>query len=182
MLVVGVLALLGGCAAKGTGAFQVGAGGYDVAFESSKAVLRDYRFVLERVDAQQGVITTRDKASAGLASPWDTQQSTLGQELEEMLNQEYRVARVRFEEAAPDGLREGRVEVTVYRKHAPNLRMSSKSWRTAVIATDPLLTARGVYSTYSVPTERDSRLEARMARAIEREMGKAEIRSVSQRR
>lgn len=171
MTLIGMM-LLGGCAVKGTGAFDVGAGGYDRAFEASKQVLRDYRFTLERVDAQQGVITTRDKTSAGLSSPWDTQQSTLGQEFEEFLNQEYRVARVRFEGAAEGGGRAGQVEVIVYRRHVPNLRLSSKTWQTAMAATDPLLMARGVGAAYNVPTERDSRLEARIARAIEKEIAK----------
>lgn len=74
----------------------VPAANYASTFEAAKATLRDYRFVIERVDARAGVITTRAKPTAGLITPWDKEQSTTRQELEELINQETRTVRIEF--------------------------------------------------------------------------------------
>lgn len=159
-----VVLVLGGCSAKGTGAFKVAPEGYAKSFEAAKVALHAAQFPLERVDAEQGVITTQDKASAGWGSPWDTQQSTLSQETADLLNQQSRRVRVTFDEARGAG----QVEVTILRTQSPGVRVSSKTWRTVSVAVDPALTAKGIPAAYSVPTQRDSRLEARLARDIER--------------
>ncbi len=163
---------LGGCTATGTGEFRVPADQYAAAFEATKTVLRDHRFTLERVDAEAGVISTRDKASAGLATPWDLEQSTLRQDSQDFFNQQKRVVRITF---APetDGARPGQVEVTVYRVHQPGVRLSSKSWQLTTTTHDPALTAQGLGPGYSVPTERDAKLEARLARDIEKTLANA---------
>lgn len=163
-----VVLVLGGCSAKGTGAFKVAPDGYAKSFEAAKVALHAAQFPLERVDAEQGVITTQDKASAGWGSPWDSQQSTLSQETADLLNQQLRRVRVTFD--ATRGA--GQVEVTILRTQSPGVRVSSKTWRTVSVAVDPALTAKGIPAAYSVPTRRDSRLEARIARDIERRAAK----------
>lgn len=176
--VVGVTAGgLGGCAATGTGEFAVAPGAYPAAFDATRDVLRGARFTLERVDAAGGVVTTRDKASPGLAAPWDTEQTTLSQEFSDLLNRQRRRVRVTFEsnEEGAEPTR-GRVEVTIYRVQSPGLRVSSRTWQTASFTTDPALSARGINVGSAVPTTRDTYLEARLARAIEREAAKRAAR------
>lgn len=138
-------------------------GGEARAFDAARDVLRDMRFQLERVDARQGLITTRDKPSAGWATPWDTVQTTPAQETSDLLNQQFRRVRITFD----DHRRAGQVEVTIFRTQSPGLRLSSKTWRTAAFAIDPALAAQGLGGAYSVPVRRDGYLEARLARAIE---------------
>lgn len=164
--------LVGGCAAKGDGAFAVPAGEYDGAFEATRQVLREQRFVLERVDAEAGVITTREKPSAGLATPWDPQQTTLRQESQDLFNQQRRAVRVTFAPAQSEANQEraARVEVTIFRVHQPGMRLSPKSWQLAVVSRDPALTEAGLGPGFAVATERDPYLEARLARAIEARM------------
>lgn len=158
--------VLAGCGAKGTGRFAVPAGGYDAAFEASRDVLRRHRFEVERVDAEHGVITTRDKSSAGIATPWDGEQTAPAQEVSDALNQQRRRVRV----ALDRGAGRGEVRVTVYLVQQAGVRLSSRSSALATTATDPALTARGVWPGYDVPVTRDARLEARMAREIEKRL------------
>ena len=72
-------ALLGGCAGSGprSAEFQVSPGQYARAFDEARDVLTGYRFELDRVDAAGGVIATAPKTTAGLATPWDSEQTTL---------------------------------------------------------------------------------------------------------
>jgi len=162
------LVTLVGCAAKGTGDFAVPEGRYEAAFEASREVLHRYRFEVERVDAAGGVITTRDKSSAGAFAPWDGDQTTPAQEVSDLLNQQRRRVRVTFDR--PDG--GGHVHVTVYRVQQAGVRLNSKSAQLATTATDPALTARGVWAGYDVPVTRDAELEARIARDIEKRTAK----------
>jgi hypothetical protein len=155
--------VLGGCSAPGSPEFEVGAGEYDAAFNAAREVLREHRFQLERVDAAAGVITTQPKNTGGAASPWDTEQSTLGQELEDLLNMQKRVVRVTFNRAASV---RGRVEVTVYRVQTPNLRPSSRAIALTSTTIDPQAVAQGVGGSYETPVSQDSRLAARLAQAI----------------
>ncbi len=163
---------LGGCAARGTGEFVVAPGAYPAVFDATRDVLRGSRFTLERVDAAEGVVTTRDKASPGLAAPWDTEQTTLTQEVSDLLNRQGRRVRVTFEGDEGADPTRGRVEVTVYRVQSPGLRVSSRTWQTASFTTDPALSARGINVGSAVAATRDTYLEARLARAIEREAAK----------
>jgi hypothetical protein len=178
-LLLALCVLLGGCGSRATSPeFQVGSGQYSMAFDATREVLRDYRFQLERVDAQQGVITTQPKATAGLVSFWDREQSTLGQEADDLVNNQSRVVRVSFENAAgpvdapvdPAGLVTARVEVTVYRRQTPGLRVPSRAVSMTTVASDPQEVARGTGSDYSVPVSQDTRLAARLAGAIEKRL------------
>ncbi|MGE3109983.1 MAG: hypothetical protein AB7G11_07205 [Phycisphaerales bacterium] len=74
---------------------------YAPAFDAARLVLRDMRFDLERIDARVGVISTAPKRTAGLATPWDREQQTAGQELEDLVQHQRRVVRVTFVPADP---------------------------------------------------------------------------------
>src|SRR5204862_8124944 len=108
---------------------------YSKAFDATRDLLRSYHFSLERVDAAAGVITTGYKATAGLATPWDREQSGLSQEFEDLLNQQSRRVRVTFRPSVGGGDEHpieqpfnsnealvGRVEVIIYRMQTPGLR------------------------------------------------------------
>ena len=77
--------------------FAVPAGSYRRAFETSESVLREFRFNLARVDARAGVISSQAKNTSGLATPWDVEQSTLGQEFEDLVSNHSRRVRITFE-------------------------------------------------------------------------------------
>ena len=70
LLLISVL-VLSGCATSRPAEFATAPGGYAAAFDAAREVLREFRFELERVDARSGIITTRPKATAGLATLWD---------------------------------------------------------------------------------------------------------------
>ena len=50
---------------------HVDSGGYGRVFDETRDVLRDLGFILDRVDAQLGVISTLPKGTGGIATPWD---------------------------------------------------------------------------------------------------------------
>ncbi|HYE60906.1 MAG TPA: hypothetical protein VD997_02825 [Phycisphaerales bacterium] len=169
--------LLVGCSRPTSPEFQVGTGRYAAAFDAARETLRDYRFQLERVDAQQGVITTQPKATAGLVSMWDKDQSSLSQEVDDTVNNQSRVVRITFENDAgepapvdPAGLLRGRVEVTVYRRQSPGVRVSSRAIGMTTTASDPQAAAQGVGGEYNVPVSQDTRLAARLAAEIEKRL------------
>jgi hypothetical protein len=163
-------ASLGGCSGARSPEFDIGPGRYDAAFDATREVLREHRFQLERVDAAEGVITTQPKSTAGAASPWDKEQSTLGQEVEDLLNLQRRVVRVSFTEGR------GRVEVTVYRMQTPGLRPSSRAIALTHVAVNPQATAQGTGGAYETAISQDTRLAARLAGAIEKRVGRAVVK------
>lgn len=113
------------------GSVTIEDGTYSEVFEAAREVLGDYRFGINRVDAARGVITTFPKRTVGLGSPWDPEQTTLGQELEDLANQQERTVRVEFERAPQEDAAPTRaiVEVQVYRIHRPNWRVETESMR-----------------------------------------------------
>ena len=180
--------LLDGCAAstKTTGDFQVPAAQYAAAFDASREALLGRRFELERVDARAGVITTREKTTAGLATPWDTEQSGLDQEVEDLFNRHQRRVRITFEPVGgvaadgagqPDDLRiatgelTARVEVVIERLHRPGWRIEPGAVRFSTYAEDPALGgARGMWPSYAVPFSQDPALAERIAAEIETQL------------
>jgi hypothetical protein len=139
-----LLAGLGGCASSsgvGQGAaiedgllldsskIEIDDSSYEEVFEAARAVLMDYRFGINRVDAARGVITTFPKRTVGIGAFWDREQSTLRQEWEDLANQQERTIRVQFEQD-PSGTgysSRATVDVMVYRVHRPNWRVESES-------------------------------------------------------
>ncbi|MGD9689785.1 MAG: hypothetical protein AB7K52_09050 [Phycisphaerales bacterium] len=182
LVILGALpALMGACAAPRPVDVRIPADQYTRAFDAAKETLRELDFSLERVDASAGVITTRTKATAGLATPWDQEQSGVGQELEELANRQTRVARVTF--VPPAGtpaigapgwkdLRELnepltlRVEVSMFRRQRPGWRLETGAIRLSSRSSDPQLAARGMEPTYTVDIGDDPRLADRIARSI----------------
>ncbi len=178
-----VLAWLGGCSSppENLGRFAVSAGSYDSAIDASRAVLADYGFELDRVDAAGGVVTTQDKRTAGLATPWDGEQSTARQEWEDFINRQSRQVRVVFEpadggDATRGDLRdadasgvgiEGRVEVVLYRYNRAHRRLQTEAVYLSSYSGDPLMQRRHG-TRYEVARERDGLLERRIASSIER--------------
>jgi hypothetical protein len=97
VLICGGLAALAGCASpRIEPVVDVPAGRYAEAFQSAREVLRERRFVVDRVDARAGVITTRARTSAGLVTPWDGDQSTVEQEIDDAANWQLRRVRIEF--------------------------------------------------------------------------------------
>ncbi len=133
------LAALVGCASPPTGAradADITPESYPDLFNAARAVLTNYRFTIDRVDAARGVITTHPKRTAGLASPWDREQSSLAQEFEDLVHQQERTARITFEPA--DAPTRVSVEVVVGRVHRPHWRIETDAIRQSTHARDPL--------------------------------------------
>lgn len=156
----------------------VPAGAYAQAFDGAKSTLRDLGFLLERVDAQSGVITTKPLGSAGIATPWNQSETDLDQEFEDLAQRQQRIARVEFvpagtppDAAPPDDLRElsgpaqARVTVSVQRVYASGLRINTNDIGRSTYTVDTDLESRGMIN-YAVAVKDDTRLAERIARSI----------------
>lgn len=171
--IVLVTCLLGGCGSSSSQrTFEVAAGNYRTAFDATRDVLREGRFELDRVDAGEGVITTQAKQTSGLATPWDSEQSSLSQEIEDMVHAQQRRVRVTFTTAAGEGATfadsacTGRVEVVLERVQLVGWQPSSKAILQSGFTTDPIAQAAGRDARYEVPVARDDALAARIAERI----------------
>ena len=192
-LIVGCACLVGCATSENSPEFEVDSARYAEAIAATRDVLRGYRFQIDRVDGAAGVITTRPKPTAGLATPWDKEQSTIEQEIEDFANDQQRRVRVTFEPRNPapaeppatglaagavTDLREiegplvGRVEVVIDRLQRPGWRLSPKSIGTSSVTIDPALAARSMSPSYSVPVSQDPLLAARMGAAIRKRLEK----------
>ncbi len=160
---------LGGCQASGEARFEIAPGDYERAFDASRQTLREYQFQLERVDAADGVITTAPRASAGIATPWHMEQSSLAQEFDDLLNQHERAVRIEFAPvpADPSVASSGVVRATIFRLQSPGLRPASRAIGSTTTTTDPALIERGVWAGQLVPAGEDPKLAVRLARRIE---------------
>jgi hypothetical protein len=170
-----------GCATPGPqeAICTVEPGRYVQAFDAAKDVLASYRFELDRVDARAGVITTLPKPTSGLATPWDDEQSSLLDEWEDLVNQQFRRVRVTFEPAEPAppdapepevrlvaGPLVARVEVMIDRRRRPGWRVETSSIRFSSFTQDPSLVERQMAGKYDTPFARDERLAARIGHQI----------------
>lgn len=149
-------------------------GHYEEAFDAMRETLRGRRFVLDRVDGVSGVITTRPKSSAGLATPWDTEQTSFTEEWQELANYDHRIVRVWFHPMDEEGeveppaeagepladLRHHKGEVRmdvvviVERNYRSGWRLNPNAIRLSSYTQDPALVRRGM-ARYSVPWRRD---------------------------
>lgn len=195
----GALACAGlpGCASsENNPEFEFAPARYADALVAVREVLRDYRFQPERVDAAAGVITTKPKSTAGLATPWDKEQTTLEQEIDDFANDEQRRVRVTFEPRTPgpteppttglaggavgdlrdaQGPLVGRVMVFIDRVQRPGWRLNPKAIGTSSVAIDPALVARGMAPTYTVTITQDPLLAARMGGAIRKKLAETAV-------
>ena len=186
-----VAASVVGCAARqGPTAMDVPAGAYPATFDAVRSVLREARFNLERVDANAGVISTQPKHSAGLMTPWDAEQSSAEQEIEDVLQNQRRVVRVTFEPAdegvageeeafgavtgdlleAEQPLRMN-VRVVVLRDYRPGWQVQTSSVRLSTYTYDPALGRRGMLPDYETAIDEDRALAARLVEAVAARMG-----------
>ncbi len=174
----------GGMTGAPAGAFHVRAGEYVTAFDRTRDRLRDLGFLLERVDAQAGVISTQPKGTGGFATPWDREQSGLNEEFEDMFQRHRRVVRVEFTPAGvapnPADLRDLRAEkgpidaqitATVYRWNQPGWRLNTLAILDSSHTHDPALDERGM-SSYSVAVRQDTPLAAWIAERVRLELDK----------
>lgn len=163
---------------------RIPAGKYAAAFDAARHELRDAGFTLERVDAFSGIITSWPSTSAGFATPWSRDQSTVEQEFDDFFQRHARTVRITFEPAdpasipasdAPTDLRSlntellMRTHVIVERAYRPGWRIDNTSIRYSSYYTDPDLQARAMQPVYSVARAEDrllaDHIAARIARA-----------------
>lgn len=168
-------AILTGCASpRGGVSFTVPAEQYGQAFDAARETFLDARFVIDRVDARAGIIETQPKHSAGLATPWDGEQTTLKQEWSDLLNQHERVARLIVEPvggpadslAAASGELQATVEVIVYRVRRSGWRIETETISRSRYSRDMLSPKRGQPNTFSQPIARDDKLAELLAQRI----------------
>lgn len=173
---------LSGCGAGGPATVEIAGGEYARAFEAARGTLRDYSFTPERIDAARGIMTTELKPTSGLATPWDPEQTDLGDELSDLAHQHARSVRVVFLppgelDTSPDtdlrsydGPLVMHVLVPVYRLAIPGFRPETESIAMSSYTFNPALPSRGVYARYPTPVRQDDALAARVAQAISRRL------------
>lgn len=188
--------LLGACTpANIAPTFDVAQGDYARAFEASVETLREYRFTIDRIDAAAGVVSTESKASSGLATPWDVEQSTPTQEVEDLLAFNSRVVRVTFEPRAwsqttnpPEieadqfsaGPMVGRVDAVISRRYVRGWRVSPMAILLSDFTYDTQAGAKGQPQQFDAPLTRDERLAARIASRIRERLSQDSEASLSQ--
>ena len=172
--------------------FVIGGAEYDRAFETSRRVLREQRYDLERVDARAGVLTTAPKSTGGLATPWDMEQTSLDSELEDLANEQRRRVRITFapvrdpdEGDDPLGapipdvrLVEGPIEVQVSvfleRVRFPGWRLNTALIDLSSTTRDPAMVERGIEPRNVQTIRRDDELARRLADTIKTRLEEGE--------
>jgi hypothetical protein len=168
-------------------------GEYALAFDATKDELRRLGFTLDRIDARAGVITTEPRSSAGFATPWEQQETTSRQELENLLQRQRRRVEVRFvadsgNQSPPDDLRQWAgpmhvdVRVGVERIYRFGLRVQPISVRMSSVARDPELMEIGAQPGIATPSGGDDFLAGRIASRIARRVdsGRSEVQPADQ--
>lgn len=195
------MALLGACASDpdaSAAVFQIEPASYDAVFNAARETLIDARFPMERIDARAGVLTTGSKPSAGLATPWDTEQTTLRQELEDFLNTTSRSVRITFEPlaerlapdppgraapAAPEPAPDMRIQndpivvevrVALERTRRPGWRPEPSGVGLSTTSFNPDDARRAMTPRYTEPVGQDGLLARRLADQIRQRAGVAE--------
>ncbi len=182
---LGTLLALAGCAATvpPPPPAVVAPDDYPRTFSAAKDTLRGLGFALERVDAASGVIATRYKPTAGLATPWDQEQSSFEDELREAFNSEGRVVRVAFAPAdstvALDPTADLRavrdplawtVRVQRFRVVRPNRQVETSAINLTSHAVNPDAVDAGLEPAYAAEVGPDHPLAARIRAEILRRL------------
>lgn len=155
-----------------SGLVEVEGASYEEVFGAMREVIREYRFAINRVDGARGVITTYPKQTLGIGSPWDKEQTTIGQEFEDFANHQEREIRVQFEEGAQAGsVVRATIEVLVYRVHRPNWRVDSQSIRLSTHARSRDINGQIEPGSFREPIGQDQQLAHRLANEIHRKFG-----------
>ena len=198
LIVLAIPLASAGCAADpdvATATFEIRPESYLRVFHAAREALAERHFPIERVDASAGVLTTASRPTAGLATPWDTDQSTLAQELEDFLNTTSRSVRITFEPladrlapdpapraapASPEAMGDLRraegpivveVRVALERTRRPGWRPDPSGVWLNSTAIDPRDTRRGMFPSYTEAVGQDGLLARRIARQIRRRAG-----------
>ncbi|MEM7754061.1 MAG: hypothetical protein AAF297_00320 [Planctomycetota bacterium] len=189
---------LAGCRAPETPrTFTFAAADYPRVFEITQETIRDYRFDLARIDARSGIITTDLKPTAGLATPGDLEQQTLGQEWQDLVNDQLREVRVWFRKtdtdagsAAPDGTSPGpalrpqsdltqarpdetveaTIEVTIHRRRYPGKQVETERVSTSRNWQSRQLSQRQLRNATPIPLRRDDDFAKRLSERITRSL------------
>lgn len=193
-LAVSALALvavhLGGCATQDASALagaRIPADSYARTFQAAREVLRDYRYTADRVDAQQGVLTSLARSEPGLAKPWEAR-SGAAAAWEDLANYQQRTIHVAFVQGEASGRAPGTtilpatdpdrdlaseprdttmlVRVLVDRFERDGRRVSQDSVRVVRQAIDPVLREKGQWPGYLVAGRDDALLAADLLRII----------------
>ncbi len=185
-----VFVALTACTARQTETtFDLAPATYAAAFDAAREALLDCRFTLERVDANAGIITTAPKATAGLLSPWDGEQSSFHGEIQDLVNDQRRIVRIEFHAAdvqpagepatpgeavdlaaspaAGEGPLIATVRVVIERRHIPGRQVEPESIRRSTTFLDLDLLSRGMQPVYYVPIGDDPQLAARLVEMIQ---------------
>ncbi len=175
-----ITASLIGCSSpRGGVSFTVPADRYGQTIDAARETFLDARFVIDRVDARAGVVETQPKHTAGLATPWDAEQTTLKQEWSDLLNQHERVARLIVEpvDAPTDNLTaaagelRATVEVIVYRVRRSGWRVETETISRSTHSRDMVGPLRGQPNTFAQPIARDVELAGTLAQRIRQRLG-----------
>ncbi len=199
ILLLSLACVLTGCATRSPSASGAGGrfvtepGQYAQAFDIARDELAGLGFAINRVDAYSGVISTRPKASGGLATPWDKEQATFRSEIADLMHPQQRLVRISFVPAdavdriptdepvtqitgtgAPVSIEEtgrteplvGVVEVMIERVYRPYTRVSRVNVLSTNQTRDPSLNRRGMERSFTVVTQRDHALEDKLASRI----------------
>ncbi len=154
------------------GDVEISGASYEEVFGAMREVIRGYRFAINRVDGARGVLTTYPKQTLGVGSPWDKEQTTLGQEFEDFANHQEREIRVQFEEGAQTGsVVRATIEVLVYRVHRPNWRVDSQSIRLSTHARSRGINGQIEPGSFRESIGQDQQLARRLANEIHQRFG-----------
>ena len=155
-----------------SGHVEISGASYEEVFGAMREVIREYRFAINRVDGARGVITTYPKQTLGAGSPWDREQTTIGQEFEDLANHQERAIRVQFENGAHSGsIVRATIEVLVYRVHRPNWRVDSQSIRLSTHARSRDINGQIEPGSFRESIGQDQQLAHRLANEIHQRFG-----------
>ena len=156
------------------------------------------------------MLSTRGKPSDGLATPWDLEQTTTRQELEDLVNQQTRRVRVVFltpvvrpGQAPPDDLDDlpplqdapmpqdlfahtgsvtMRVVVTRARTQRPGWRLATNSVRSSTFAFDPARAETADAAEYESPAGEDKDLALRVVEQVRVALDLPKLKPITTRR
>lgn len=189
--------VIGGCASQDASALagaSVSADRYASTFQAAREVLREFRYAEERIDAQQGVITSLPRSGPGIAKPWEAR-SGAAAAWEDLVNYQQRTVRISFVAGAPGERAPGDkviaptdpdrdlaalpqdttllVRVIVERFERDGRRVGANSVRVERQAVNPAVLERGEWPRVLVQVSDDTVLAADLLHAIVSRSGAA---------
>ncbi|MGI9014459.1 MAG: hypothetical protein ACR2GY_09450 [Phycisphaerales bacterium] len=96
MMMAMVLTLAGCASSRGPESIVVSPGAYAQTFDAAIECARDMGLYPETIDRRAGIITTTPRMAGSILEPWDRQNASLSQSLENTLQHQRRVARFEF--------------------------------------------------------------------------------------